>query len=320
MLIAAALAFALVCGANDGAALVALNLGDRFVRPLVALVTLSVVLALGPVVLGTEVAATFVHRLVAFEGDTGRSALLAAVVVAVAVVFVLQRQGLPTSLTLALTGAIVGVGLGSGLPVGWGSVLLTLVAGAVAPFASGAIAFVLQRLLPAVPRRGPLRARLSILRVGGFLLQCLAYAANDGQKMIAVLAVATATAAAAVGPTIRPEPLELAAIGGLFGIGALLGVPRYGTSLGRGIAPTRPAQTGIAELSAACAVFGGAALGAPVSMTQSTTAALVGAGASAAYRQVRWGQAVRIVVAWVVTLPASVVIAAIFAAVAGWAR
>ncbi len=318
MLIVAALAFALVCGANDGAALVALNLGDRFVRPLAALVTLSVVLALGPVLLGTEVAATFVHRLVAFEGDSGRSALLAAVLVAVAVVFVLQRQGLPTSLTLSLTGAIVGVGLGSGLAVGWGSVLLTLVAGALAPLASGAIAFVLQSLLPALPRRGPLHARLSILRVGGFLLQCLAYAANDGQKMIAVLSVAIATTT--VGPTIRPQPLELLAIGVLFGFGSLLGVPRYGTALGRGIAPTRPAQTAIAEISAAFSVFGGAALGAPMSMTQSTTAALVGAGASAAYRQVRWGQASRIVVAWVVTLPASVVIAALFAVVAGWAR
>lgn len=318
LLVVAALAFALVCGANDGAALVALNLNDRFVRPLAALVTLSVVLALGPVLLGTGVAATFVHGLVAFEGDSGRSALLAAVIVAVGVVFALQRQGLPTSLTLALTGAIVGVGLGSGLAVGWGSVLLTLVAGALAPFASGAIAFVLQRLLPAMSRRGPLQVRLAVLRLGGFLLQCLAYAANDGQKMIAVLSVATA--ASTVEPTVRLEPLELAAIGTLFGVGALLGVHRYSTSLGRGIAPTRPAQTGIAQVSAAFAVFGGAALGAPVSMTQSTTAALVGAGASAAYRQVRWGQAARILIAWIITLPTSVVIAALFAAVAGWAR
>jgi inorganic phosphate transporter, PiT family len=316
LLIVAALAFALVCGANDGAALIALNLNDDFVRPLWALLALSIVVALGPVLLGTEVATTFVHRLVAFEGDTGRSALLAAVLVAVTVVFVLQRQGLPTSLTLALTGAIVGVGLGSGLAIGWGSVLLTLLAGALAPLASGGLAFLAQRSLPLVPRRGGLHVRLAILRLGGFFLQCLAYAANDGQKMVAVLAVATGT----VTPRLRLEVPELAAIGVLFGAGTLGGIRRYGNALGRGIAPARPAQVGIAQLSSAVAVFAGAAIGAPVSMTQSTTAALVGAGASAAYRQVRWGQASRIVVAWVITLPASVAIAALFAAVAGWAR
>ena len=316
LLILAALAFAVVCGANDGAALVALNLNDNLVPPLWALVTLCVVLALGPFLLGTAVATTFVHRLVAFEGDSGRSALLASVIVAVAVVFALQRQGLPTSLTLALTGAIVGVGLGSGLPIGWGAVLLTLVAGAVAPFASGALAFLGLRLLPLVPRRGGLHARLAVLRRGSFFLQCVAYAANDGQKMLAVLAVATGSLTA----VLRPGALELLAIGVLFGVGTLVGIRGVGTSLGRGIAPARPAQAGIAELTSAVAVLAGAALGAPVSMTQSTTAALVGAGASAAHRQVRWGQASRIVIAWVATLPASVVIAALFAAVAGWAR
>lgn len=316
LLVVAALLFALVCGANDGAALGALNLNDRFVRPLAGLLLLAVTVAVVPAVFGAEVATTFVRRLVAFEGDTGRSALLAAVIVAVAVVFVLQRQGLPTSLTLALTGAIVGVGLGSGLPVGWGSVVLTLLAGALAPFAAGVLAFGFQRLLAIVPRRGPLRARLSVLRIGGFLLQSVAYAANDGQKMIAVLAIALGASS----PTLHPAPAELAAVAALFAAGALLGIPRYGMTLGRGIAPARPAPVGIAALSSAVAVLGGAALGAPVSMTQSTTAALVGAGASAAYRQVRWGQAARIVIAWVVTLPASVVIAALFAAVAGWGR
>lgn len=315
LLIVAALLFALVCGANDGAALLALNLNDRFVRPIGALLVMSALVAVGPLLLGTTVATTFVRRLVAFEGDTGRSALLAAVLVSVIVIFVLQRQGLPTSLTLALTGGIVGVGLGSGLPIGWGSVALTLTAGAVAPFASGAIAFLGQRLLPLVPRRGGLQVRLSLLRTAGFVLQCLAYSANDGQKMLAVLAVATGS----VATTLRPEPLELIAIGLLFLLGTLVGIERFGEALGGRIAPPRPAQAAIAELSSAVAVFGGAALGTPVSMTQATTAALVGAGASAAYRRVRWGQASRIVVAWVVTLPASVTLGALLAAVAGWA-
>lgn len=313
LLTVAALAFAFVCGANDGAVLLALNLNDRLVRPLFALLVLSAVVALGPLLFGAGVATTLVRRLVAFEGDTGRSALLAAVLASVIVTFVLQRQSLPTSLTLALTGGIVGVGLGLGLPIGWDAVVLTLAAGAITPFASGAIAFLGQRLLPFVPRRGTLHARLALLRSAGFVLQCLAYAANDAQKMVAVLAVATGS----VANGLRLEPLELLAIAMLFSLGTLVGIERFGAARGRRIAPPRPAEAAIAELSSAVAVFAGAALGAPVSMTQSTTAALVGAGASAAYRQVRWGQASRIVVAWVVTLPASVALGALLAAVAG---
>ena len=315
LLIVAALAFALVCGANDGAALLALNLNDRLVRPLRALVVLSALVVVGPLLFGTGVATTLVRRLVAFEGDTGRSALLVAVFASVVVIFVLQRRALPTSLTLALTGGIVGAGVGSGLPIGWDAVMLTLAVGALAPFASGAIAFLGQRLLPLVPRRGRLNTRLAVLRSGSFVLQCLAYAANDAQKMLAVLAVATGSMASGR----PPQPLELLAIGALFLLGTLLGIERSGAAYGGRVAPPRPAQAAIAEFSSAVAVFAGAAFGAPVSMTQSTTAALVGAGASAAYRQVRWGQASRIVVAWIVTLPASVILGALLAAVAGGA-
>lgn len=93
--------------------------------------------------------------------------------------------------------------------------------------------------------------------------------------------------------------------GVLFGLGALLGLPRAAASLGSGIVPLRPLDTVTAEFAAAVAVLGSAALGFPVSMTQSVAGGLFGAGLGRGARRVRWRQAGRIGVAWLVTLPLS---------------
>jgi len=99
----------------------------------------------------------------------------------------------------------------------------------------------------------------------------------------------------------------------LFGCGALLGLPKAAASLGEGIVPMRPLSAVTAELSAAVAVLGSAALGFPVSMTQSVAGGLFGAGLGQGMRRVRWGQAGRIGAAWVLTLPVSVAAAAVLA-------
>ncbi|NUT32734.1 MAG: inorganic phosphate transporter, partial [Hamadaea sp.] len=73
-----------------------------------------------------------------------------------------------------------------------------------------------------------------------------------------------------------------------------------------GLLPARQWRLVSAELAAAAAVFGSAGVGAPVSMTQSMAAGLVGAGASQGVRRVRWQFARPVLTAWLVTLPAAV--------------
>ena len=82
--------------------------------------------------LTTAVAMTLSERLVDFEGDTGRIALLIAVTAAVVVIAVLGRLGLPTSLTLAIMGAIAGAGWGSGLRIAWATLGIVLALAAIA--------------------------------------------------------------------------------------------------------------------------------------------------------------------------------------------
>ena len=306
-LILAALGFSLLSGANDGATLITLTLNNRGLRPLVAIAILTIAVTFAPLVIGTSVATTVARRLVGFEGESGRSALLIAVVAAFAVVLMLQRRGIPTSLTLALTGGIVGAGLGAGLPVGWGAVALTLGLGLAAPVVSASLAIVSMRLMGLAPRQAFVMRRLDRLQALTFVVQCLAYAGNDAQKMVALIAVGAGT----VEPTVRAEPLAMLAVGGCFALGTLFGLEQIAPSLGRRVLAVRPAYAAVAEFSGALSVLGSAALGAPVSSTQASAGGLVGAGMSDTYQRVRWEQAARIAGAWAATLPTSALLAAL---------
>jgi PiT family inorganic phosphate transporter len=78
-----------------------------------------------------------------------------------------------------------------------------------------------------------------------------------------------------------------------------------------------PVQGFCAETGGALTLFLATGLGVPVSTTHTITGAIVGVGAARRVSAVRWNVASGIVVAWVVTLPASALIAAIFYALAG---
>lgn len=304
---AAAVLFVLITGANDGATLI--GLGLRFPRSpgWASAALLAAALFAVPYVLGVTVARTFTERLAGLGSGDGAAAFLAGVVIAVAVVAVLTGRGLPTSLTLALIGAITGAGLGAGLPVSWRGLAVVLTVGAGAPLAGLALGY----LLGTASRRVPSYQRMPHLVLAAHLLayaaECVAYALNDGQKMIAMASVAIDVARrglGAVGPVEVP-PVWMAALTALFLAGALSGLPRVGARLGRGLVITRPLHVVSAEAAATGAVLGSSVLGSPVSMTQSITAGVVGMAASEGSRRVRWQAVLNIGTAWLVTLPSS---------------
>lgn len=316
LLVLAAVAFALVTGANDGATLVAINLPNPAIRPPAAVVILAVAVAVVPLIGGARVAETLAHGLVSFEGAGGEGRFLGAVAAALAVVFVLSRRGLPTSLTLAILGAIVGTGLGLGLPVSWSTVVVVVLIGLAAPVVSAIGGVLVARALGYSPI-GHAWTQLRVLGGISFLLQSIAYAANDGQKMLAVLAIALGLG---LDGRIVVEPGSQLLLGGLFAVGTLAGIERLAGRLGRGILPVRALHVVASEFASAASVLGSAGLGAPVSMTQASTAALVGAGVSETVWRVRWEHAVRIGGAWVLTLPAAAIAGALFALVPGLLR
>lgn len=301
-LLAAALVFAVVNGANDGSALVGAGLKVRHaITPLGLAALLGLALATVPLLLGTGVAATLAEGLVDFSGAQGLRALLVAVASAVFVVGVLSWRGLPTSLTLAIVGSIAGAGAGADLAVRWGVVAGVLVVGMLAPLVGAGVAFGLSRALRRFARAAA-GASLERWHLAAFALAAVAYAANDGQKIFAVWTVA-------VGGPVEFVWWETALLSLLFVAGMLGTLPRVSRKLSGQILSTRPAHAVVAQSAAAVAVLASAALTAPVSMTQSLAGGLVGTGMSESYRRVRWRVAMQLALAWVITLPASLAVA-----------
>lgn len=306
LIIASAL-FAVITGANDGASLIATNLSSKAMRPLVALGILVVAVVIGPFVLGTAVATTLARGLVGFDASGGAEALVLAVAIAIGVMIVLARLGLPSSVTQALTGAIIGVGIGRGLPVDAGVVGKVLLVLIIAPIVAGGLGLLFAVLLGRLRPPADMRRHLRRLHAASFLCQCVAYAGNDSQKMIAIFAVASGTISATV-QVVAPVQV---AIGILFFAGTLMGVSGLGNRVGR-LLPIRPLNAISAGFGSSVAVLGSALLGSPVSMAQSTASALVGSETHlVTYRRIRWEQAVRILSTWVTTLPTALGLAAI---------
>ncbi|MFA1540650.1 inorganic phosphate transporter [Actinomadura monticuli] len=302
---AVALAFVWVTGVNDGAAL--LGLSGRYPR---SPGLLLMALALMPLVLVPQltvaVARTFTEGLTDLGDRRGALAFLLGVTVALAVVAGLSRRGLPTSLTLAIVGGIGGAGLGTGLDVSWRGLALVLTVGAAAPLVGASVGYGLGLAARRVPSFTRMAGAVRAAHVLAYGAQCAAYAANDGQKMLAVVSVARHVVSmrqlGAIGP-VQPTPVVLIAIAVVFCAGALSAVHRVGERLGRGLVLARPLHVVSTEAAAAASVAASAMAGAPVSMTQSVTAGVVGVAASEGAARVRWPNVLGVGAAWVLTLP-----------------
>lgn len=306
-----AAAFAVATGSNDGSSLLSAGLRVSGPRPLTLLAVLAGSLAAGPLLFGTTVATTLAVRLSPLAHSGARADALVAVVSAIAVVFWLNRRGLPTSSTLAVVGAITGAALGAGLPVAAGELGAVLGASLLAPAVAGAVALGLTRVVGPRLRSRHLDRRLHQAHWAAFVAQCLAYSANGGQKTFAVFALVLGT------QSLHVPGSQLAVVVACFSVGVLLGLRRISAHLGSGIANVHLRHALAAEVASATVTFASAAGGVPLTMSQAVGGALVGAAASDSPHRVRAGAVARMGAAWALTLPASVALAAAAAVIVG---
>lgn len=311
-LVACALLFGVLSGANDGGTLVSFATRTAVLPPGLGVLVLAVLVTTGPMFVGTSVASTLARRLVAFDGGNGHVAFLAAVASALAVVVILTRRGLSTSLTLALTGGIAGAGLGDGLRVSWTTLGSVLGIGLVAPVVSVGAAFAVTKGLSAMPATWWVARGGRVLQRVGFAAQSLAYSGNDAQKMVAMFAVASQALVVRVTPHWDTQ----LALGACFALGAVIGIRPLATRVAERVLPVRPANAVALELSSSAVVFVSSALGAPISSTQAATAALVGTGLAGGSHQVRWQEVRGVALAWVFTLPSAIALGTLLGLVA----
>lgn len=299
-LLAAAVAFALVNGANTGATLLAATVTLDSIGHGAGLVLLAVGVMVGPLVVGTGVAARFAEELVPWEGAGSEIGMLAAVLITLVVVLALTRLGIPTGLTLAFVGSLAGFGAASGAGVSWHSVAVVLGMMALAPVLGGLLAALVIAVLARRLHARHVSRTLGRVHLIAFPALSLGYGASDGQKMLAIAAVALGFS----GQGEMAAPLGvMVGLGVLFALGSAAGYGSMSRRVGQQVLPVRPLYAVTSEVSTAAALLGSAGAGTPVGVAQTLTGSLVGAGASQGVGRVRWPQVSTIIVAWVVTLP-----------------
>jgi PiT family inorganic phosphate transporter len=155
----------------------------------------------------------------------------------------------------------------------------------------------------------------------GQLLTSLALAlvvgSNDAQKLMGLITLGLVLAGGQAGFAV--PAWVLAASAGAFALGMLSGGYRLIRTLGGRIFRIRPVHGFSAQLAATAVIFAASLAGLPVSSTQVISTAIFGVGSAQRVSQVRWQVAGEMIAAWVLTIPATALLAGtVYWAWKGW--
>jgi len=225
--------------------------------------------------------------------------------------------GLPSSSSHALVGGLIGAGVAKGgfHILGTQKIAETALFIVISPLAglimSGALTVWMSWLLR---KKTPGKVdqwfrRLQLLSAGAFSLN---HGGNDAQKTMGIIAVLLYSQGYLGHEFPKPDAFPFWIViccHTAMGLGTLSGGFRIVKTMGMRLTKLKPFGGFCAESGGSLAIFIATALGIPVSTTHTITGSIVGVGAVTKPGSVRWGIAARIMWAWVVTIPASAVMA-----------
>jgi len=322
-----ALFFDFTNGFHDTANAMATPIATGALKPRVAVI-LAACLNLVGAFLSTEVAKTISGGIIHEDQLTPEAfpaIIFAGLVGAITWNMLTWLLGLPSSSSHALFGGLIGATLvGVGVyAIDFGVLLSKVVLPAlVAPLTAGIIAFCATKVAYAVTRRYDGRPDgRSGFRWGQIVtssLVALAHGTNDAQKTMGVITLAFI----AVGwqQADHPEPMlwVILACALAIALGTYTGGWRIIRTLGKGLTDVKPAQGFSAETSTAATILASSAFGFALSTTQVASGSVIGSGLGRRGSRVQWSTVGRIVIGWLLTLPAAAIVGAIAAFFVVW--
>jgi PiT family inorganic phosphate transporter len=312
LIIAIALVFDYINGFHDAANSIATIVATRVLTPLQAVVWAAFFNFAAAFLFGTAVARTIGRGFVDLREVTPY-VLLAGLVGAIVWDLITWWLGLPTSSSHALIGgyagaAIARVGFSRALIVGQWPMTIAFIF--IAPLIGMVSAYVLMVLVHWLFRRSsPARMdvyfrKFQLLSAAAF---SLSHGSNDAQKTAGIITTVLFTAGLI--PAFEVHYWVLFSAYAAIALGTLSGGWRIVHTVGGRLTRLKPRGGFCAETGAAGAVLLATHLGLPVSTTHAIAGAIAGVGSIHRLKAVRWGIATNIVWAWVLTIPASAIIA-----------
>ena len=315
LLVLLALAFDFMNGFHDAANSIATVVSTGVLKPGQAVMFAACFNFVAIFVFHLSVAAT-IGKGLAQPGMVDVHVVFGALIGAICWNFITWYYGIPSSSSHALIGGIAGAVMAK---AGAGALVASSLVKTLAfIFVSPMLGFVLGSLLLvavswACRRSTPSRVdrwfrRLQLVSAGAY---SLGHGGNDAQKTIGIvwmLLIATGHTAAA---ELAPPGWVVLACYVAIAMGTLFGGWRIVKTMGQRLTKLKPVHGFCAETGGAITLVLAALLGIPVSTTHTITGAIIGVGATQRASAVRWGVAGNIVWAWVLTIPASALVAAI---------
>ena len=312
-IVVVALIFDFINGFHDAANSIATVVSTRVLTPLQAVVWAAFFNFVAAFGFGVQVATT-VGKGVVTPAVVDQWVILAGLAGAIAWDLITWYWGLPTSSSHALIGgfagaAVVKAGFGSLVAAGLIKIGVFMI---LAPLIVLAVGFALMVLTINV-FKNETPGRVDKIFRRGQLLSAAAYSlghgTNDAQKTMGIIAVLLFTTGHLGREFYVPFWVVLAAHAAM-GLGTMAGGWRIVKTMGMRITKLRPVGGFCAEAAGALTLIGTAIGGIPVSTTQTISGSIMGVGAIQRFSAVRWGVAGRILTAWLLTIPASAMIAA----------
>ena len=346
-----ALIFSFTNGMNDAANCIASVIATKALPPKVAVGWAAFWIVAAMFIFPMTVAATMGKGIVD-QNCIDVYVILAALLGSVLWIFICTMIGLPISASHALIGGLIGpVWFVYGSEYLIGSGIFTVVAFIViSPLLGCVMGFLLNCLFMLVfknRKAGKVDAGFRKMQLLSSAAFSLGFGGNDGQKTLGVIAILFASAFAAspdnpvmqllfgngaVAAGVYDSAGHLVQEGGFFvpfwlkctcygliAIGTVTGGWKVIRTLGDGLSKLYPTQGFCAEASGAVTLILTAVLGIPVSTTHTITGSIIGTGLTRGVKRVKWMTAKNIVWAWVLTIPAVIVVSGlIYLAMVRW--
>ncbi|MEU1341644.1 anion permease [Streptomyces sp. NPDC090075] len=314
IVVVTALAFDFTNGFHDTANAMATTISTGALKPKIA-VTMSAALNLVGAFLSVEVANTISKGLVD-ENGIRPEVIFAALVGAILWNLVTWLVGLPSSSSHALMGGLIGATVASaGFGAVHGDVLVAkvLLPAVAAPLVAGLAATLATRLSYALSKNAEDEATRKGYRAGQIAsagLVSLAHGTNDAQKTMGIITLAL-IAGGSIAPGSNPPTWVILSAGLAIALGTYIGGWRIIRTMGKGLTDLQPQQGFAAQTSAATAILASSHLGFSLSTTHVVSGSVMGAGLGRKGGTVRWSTATRMVIAWLLTLPAAALVGAL---------
>ncbi|WP_372660317.1 anion permease [Cohnella sp.] len=312
IIVALALGFDFINGFHDTANAIATSVSTRALTPRRAIILASVMNLVGALMF-TGVAKTIGGKITdPFKLENGLTVVIATLVAAIIWNLITWWFGIPSSSSHAIIGALAGAAIAAeGLDginyAGFASIIKGLILSPIIAFALGfCIMFVLKHVFAnSSPHQVNKMFRSGQVLTAAF--QAFTHGTNDAQKAMGIITLALVTGGL---QTEMEVPLWVkisAAIA--MALGTSVGGWKIIKTMGTKIFKIEPINGFSADLGSASVILGATLTGFPVSTTHAITSSILGVGSAKKFSSVKWSMAGRIIMTWIITIPAVGVLA-----------